>query len=120
MDGSLLSVWIPVGLTKICFSQAIFVLGDTIFDHSPPSFAFQFLDGADIRGLDLTWLRSQHAVVSHRCFLPHYSIADNIAYGNDNGACALTRREIEDAAYSAYAHEFIMALSKVSINKDDS
>ena len=89
------------------------------FNRSSPSIAFQFLDGADIRGLDLIWLRSQHAVVSQRCFLPRYSIADNIAYGNNNGACAITRREIEDAAYSAYAHEFIMALPKVS-NKGNS
>lgn len=45
--------------------------------------------------------------------MPHYSIADNISYGNDNGACAVTRQEIVDAAYSAYAHDFIMQLSKV-------
>lgn len=83
---------------------------------SPPCITFQFLDGANIRGLDLAWLRSQHAVVSHRCFLPHYSIADNIAYGSESTsrACAVTRREIKEAAYSAYAHEFIMELPKVS------
>ena len=46
--------------------------------------------------------------------MPHYSIADNIAYGNDRRTWALTRREIEDAAYSAHAHEFILKLSKVS------
>ena len=74
----------------------------------------QFLDGTDIQGLDLSWLRAQYAVVSHRCFLPQYSIADNISYGNEKRACAVTRREIEDAAYSAYAHEFIMELPKVS------
>ncbi|XP_074624425.1 ATP-dependent translocase ABCB1-like [Acropora palmata] len=71
-----------------------------------------FLDGTNLQSLDLSWLRSQIAVVSHRCFMPHYSIADNIAYGNDNRAWALTRREIEDAAYSAHAHEFILELSK--------
>ncbi|XP_068746522.1 ATP-dependent translocase ABCB1-like [Montipora capricornis] len=71
-----------------------------------------FLDRSDLRDLDLSWLRSQLAVVSHRCFMPHYSIADNISYGNDNGACAVTRQEIVDAAYSAYAHDFIMQLSK--------
>ncbi|XP_073235197.1 ATP-dependent translocase ABCB1-like [Porites lutea] len=71
-----------------------------------------FLDGTDIRGLDLSWLRAQYAVVSHRCFLPQYSIAENISYGNEKRACAVTRREIEDAAYSAYAHEFIMELPK--------
>ena len=76
--------------------------------------SLQFLDGTDIRGLDLSWLRVQYAVVSHRCFLPQYSIADNISYGNEKRACAVTRREIEDAAYSAYAHEFIMELPKVS------
>lgn len=74
----------------------------------------KYLDGADLRGLDLTWLRSHIAMVSHRCFLSHYSIADNVAYGNDNKACAVSRREIEDAAYSAYAHEFITELPKVS------
>ena len=74
----------------------------------------QFLDGTNLQSLDLSWLRSQIAVVSHRCFMPHYSIADNIAYGNDHRAWALTRREIEDAAYSAHAHEFILELRKVS------
>ncbi|CAH3182650.1 unnamed protein product [Porites lobata] len=71
-----------------------------------------FLDGTDIQGLDLSWLRAQYAVVSHRCFLPQYSIAENISYGNEKRAFAVTRREIEDAAYSAYAHEFIMELPK--------
>ncbi|XP_022791527.1 multidrug resistance protein 1-like [Stylophora pistillata] len=68
------------------------------------------LDGADIRNLDLSWLRSHHAVVSHRCFLSHYSIADNIAYGDNRRR--VTQTEIEDAAYSAYAHEFIGDLPK--------
>ena len=83
------------------------------YKHHFYIFLFQFLDGTDIRGLDLSWLRAQYAVVSHRCFLPQYSIADNISYGNENRACTVTRREIEDAAYSAYAHEFIMGLPKV-------
>lgn len=78
-------------------------------------FLLQFLDGTDISRLDLSWLRSQYAVVSHRCFLPQYSIADNISYGNEKRACAVTRGEIEDAAYSAYAHKFIMELPKVSL-----
>ena len=46
--------------------------------------------------------------------MPQYSIADNINYGNEKGAWAITRREIEDASCSAYAHEFIMELPKVS------
>ena len=49
--------------------------------------------------------------MSHRSFLPHCSIAENIAYGDNNREIA--RREIEDAAYSAYAHEFITDLTKV-------
>lgn len=56
-------------------------------------------------------MRSLHAVVSHRSFLPHCSIAENIAYGDNSRE--ITRREIEDAAYSAYAHEFITDLTKV-------
>ncbi|KAL9968128.1 hypothetical protein ACROYT_G026461 [Oculina patagonica] len=68
------------------------------------------LDGVDIRSLDLSWLRSHHAVVSHRSFLPYCSIAENIAYGDNSRE--VTRREIEDAAYSAYAHEFITNLPK--------
>ena len=81
------------------------------FERIQLSVIFQFLDGVDIRSLELSWLRSRHAVVSHRSFLPHCSIAENIAYGDNSRE--ITRREIEDAAYSAYAHEFITNLIKV-------
>ncbi|KAJ7390051.1 Multidrug resistance protein 1 [Desmophyllum pertusum] len=50
------------------------------------------LDGVGLRSLDLSWLRSHHAVVSHRSFLPHCSIAENIAYG-DNSRVVTRRRD---------------------------
>ena len=69
------------------------------------------MDGRDLRSLDLRWLRQQVAVVSPRSFLPHHTVGKNIAYGDNTRT--LTRQSIEDAAYSANAHYFIMRLPKV-------
>ena len=64
-------------------------------------------DGIDIRELSLDDLRSQIAMVPQQPVLFTGTVADNIRYGKPNASPA----EIEAAARSAYAHEFIERLS---------
>jgi ATP-binding cassette subfamily B protein/subfamily B ATP-binding cassette protein MsbA len=64
------------------------------------------LDGQDARGVKLASLRSQVAVVLQEPFLFPLSVADNIAYGRPGAA----RKEIEEAARAANAHDFIARL----------
>ncbi len=63
------------------------------------------LDGIDIRDYQLENLRQQFAVVSQHPVLFNDSIAHNIAYGQHHEA--ISRKQIEEAARSAYAWEFI-------------
>ncbi len=62
------------------------------------------LDGRDLRDITLYSLREQISVVLQDVFLFNGSIAENIAYGNENA----TRAEIIAAAKIARAHDFIM------------
>jgi ABC-type multidrug transport system fused ATPase/permease subunit len=64
------------------------------------------LDGVDLRDLSLRHLRSQIGVVSQNVLLFNASVAYNIGYGR----YAATREQIEQAARSANAHEFVSAL----------
>jgi len=64
------------------------------------------LDGTDIRAVSLKSLRSQIALVSQDVLLFNATIADNIAYG----LAGATQAQIEAAARSARAHDFIAAL----------
>jgi ATP-binding cassette, subfamily B, bacterial len=73
--------------------------------HDPAS-GYVALDGRDIRGLDLEWLRGQMAVVLQDPFVFDASIRDNIAFGRLDA----TDDEIIDAARRAGAHAFITQL----------
>src|SRR5687768_13869817 len=64
------------------------------------------IDGQDIRELTTTDLRSQMAIVSQEIILFDQSVAENIACGRPGAS----RAEIEAAAESAFAHEFIQKL----------
>lgn len=64
------------------------------------------LDGTDIRTVRLKSLRSQIALVSQDVLLFNATIADNIAYG----LAGATQAQIEAAARSARAHDFIAGL----------
>jgi ATP-binding cassette subfamily B protein len=62
------------------------------------------LDGADVRELDVEWMRRQIGAVAHEQVLFSGSIADNVRYGRldaDDDA-------VEAAARAANAHEFVM------------
>ncbi|MEE9614641.1 MAG: lipid A export permease/ATP-binding protein MsbA [Thermodesulfobacteriota bacterium] len=65
-----------------------------------------FIDGTDIRDIDLTSLRSQVAMVSQQVVLFNDTVRANIAYGDPE-------RRMEDiraAALAANAHDFISKL----------
>jgi ABC-type multidrug transport system fused ATPase/permease subunit len=64
------------------------------------------MDGIDLRQLDLTQFRKQLGIVSQETLLLHSTVRENIAYGNPQATVA----DIESAAKSAYAHEFIQQL----------
>jgi ATP-binding cassette subfamily B protein len=64
------------------------------------------LDGADVRGVSVSSLRSAIAVVSDDPFLFSASVAENIAYARPDAAL----QEIEAAARAAQAYEFIERL----------
>ena len=63
------------------------------------------IDGQDIRCVTVASLRDSTALVTQEPFLFDESIADNIACGKPGA----TREEIEAAARTAAAHDFIMA-----------
>jgi ATP-binding cassette subfamily B protein/subfamily B ATP-binding cassette protein MsbA len=66
------------------------------------------IDGHDVRDVQIESLRQQIAVVLQDPFLFPVSIAENIAFGRPEAA----RSEIEAAARTANAHEFISALPR--------
>ncbi|MDX2264680.1 MAG: ABC transporter transmembrane domain-containing protein [Hyphomicrobiales bacterium] len=64
------------------------------------------MDGVDLRAADLAALRGRIALVSQDNVIFSGSVADNIGYG----ASAPTPRQIERAAKTAFAHDFIEKL----------
>jgi len=65
-----------------------------------------YIDGADVRSVDLLSLRHQIATVSDDPFLFSASVRDNIAYARPDA----TQEEVEDAARAAQADSFIRGL----------
>jgi len=66
------------------------------------------IDGIDVKEWNLDHLRRQISIIEQDVFLFSRSIAENISFGN-SGA---TQAEIEAAARSAQAHEFIMSFQE--------
>ncbi|MGO4197653.1 ABC transporter ATP-binding protein [Rhizobium sp. YAF28] len=66
------------------------------------------IDGQDIAQVKQSSLRGQIAIVQQEPILFHRTLAENIAYGRPNAS----RREIEQAAKQANAHDFIIDLPK--------
>jgi len=66
------------------------------------------VDGQDVRQLDWNSYQRLLGIVEQDVFMFDGTVYDNIAYGR-RGA---TREEIEDAAWQANAHEFIVRLSQ--------
>jgi subfamily B ATP-binding cassette protein MsbA len=82
-------------------------LVDLIPRFYEPSAGRIMLDCVDTREIALTSLRSLTGIVSQDTVLFNDSVRNNIAYG---AAGKYTQEQIEAAARSANAHEFIMAL----------
>ena len=72
-----------------------------------------FLDGHDIKVLNLRWLRSMMGLVQQEPALFNLSIRDNIAYGDNSRT--VTQEEIETAARMANIHDLIVALPQVCL-----
>ena len=69
-----------------------------------PQFGQITLDNIPLPQLDLQWLRDRVGVVAQEPFLFATSLIDNIRYGKPSA----TSEEVELAARSANAHEFIL------------
>lgn len=65
-----------------------------------------YIDDHDIKSINISWLRSNMAVVGQEPVLFATSIEDNIRYGRTDA----TSKEIQDAARASGVHEFIMRL----------
>jgi ATP-binding cassette subfamily B protein/subfamily B ATP-binding cassette protein MsbA len=65
-----------------------------------------FVDGQDIRTVNLRSLRRQIGIVTQDTFLFDGTIYQNIAYGRPRA----TREQVEEAARQAHAHDFITTL----------
>ena len=76
-----------------------------------PTFGDLQLDGKELCGLKLSWLRQQISLVSQEPVLFDMSIADNIRYGANFRE--VTDEEIQEAAKSANIHDFILTLPEV-------
>lgn len=72
--------------------------------YDPNEGVVEFM-GTDLKSLNVAWYRSQLAYVGQEPTLFNMTIAENIAFGIEGGA---TRKEIEEAARQANAHDFIM------------
>jgi len=71
-----------------------------------PSSGTVLWDGVDLRDAKLKSLRRQLALVTQETVLFNDTVRYNITYGNPNA----TQEEIEDAARTAFAHDFILEL----------
>ncbi|XP_060590153.1 ATP-dependent translocase ABCB1-like isoform X2 [Ruditapes philippinarum] len=67
-----------------------------------------YLDGNNLKDLNLKWLRSQIGIVSQEPILFDRSIGENIAYGDNSRK--VTMDEIIEAARKANIHQFISSL----------
>ena len=65
------------------------------------------IDGVDLRDWNLTSLRSQIATIEQDVFLFSLPVADNIAFARPGAS----RRDLETAARTATAHDFIAAFT---------
>ncbi|CAG8709376.1 6853_t:CDS:2 [Cetraspora pellucida] len=80
-----------------------------------PIFGGVFLDGRDIKSLNLTWLRRQISLVNQEPVLFNTTIAENVSYGlvssiYENLSDNAKREMIENACKMANAHDFIINL----------
>lgn len=68
------------------------------------------IDGCDIKQFNISWLRSNIALVGQEPILFSTTIGENIRYGKPDA----TDKEVENAAKDSGAHDFISRLPNVS------
>ena len=83
----------------------------TMIRYPTTLFNLQSIDRMNVKSLNIKWLRSQIGIVSQEPVLFSYSIAENIAYGDNTRTVSL--EEVEAAAKAANIHSFINTLPKV-------
>ena len=66
------------------------------------------IDGVDVKDWNLEALRKQISIIEQDIFLFSNSVAENIAFGKPDAS----QEEIEEAARSAQAHEFILSFKE--------
>jgi ATP-binding cassette subfamily B protein/subfamily B ATP-binding cassette protein MsbA len=71
-----------------------------------PDHGSVFIDGLELRSVNLRSLRQQIGLVTQDTFLFDDTVANNIAYGSRHA----TKEMIEEAARRAHAHDFIVAM----------
>ncbi|MGH7458831.1 MAG: ABC transporter ATP-binding protein [Longimicrobiaceae bacterium] len=81
-------------------------LADLLPRFHDPTSGRVTLDGTDLRDLKLKPLRSLFGIVSQETVIFHDTVCANLAYG----VRSATRRQVEEAARAAHAHDFISAL----------
>jgi len=81
-------------------------LADLLLGLYDPTEGRILVDGADLRGLDLMEWRANIGVVDQEVLLLNTSVLNNITFSQK----VYTRKDAENAAKAAYAHEFICAL----------
>jgi ATP-binding cassette subfamily B protein/subfamily B ATP-binding cassette protein MsbA len=81
-------------------------LASLILRFYDPQKGAVFLDGRDLKDLDVGWLRGQVALVLQEPILFSATIGENIGFGR----AGATSQEIEAAARNAQIHDFIRTL----------
>ncbi len=97
--GQMIALVGPTGVGKTTVSALIARFYD-------PDSGKILMDGIDIKDITLESLRNQLSIVLQDVFLFNGTIAENIAYGCHDS----TQEQIEEAAKTAYIHEYIMSL----------
>lgn len=80
--------------------------------HPQCAFLHQMLDNKNAKDLNIHWLRSQIGIVSQEPVLFDCTLAENIAYGDNNRTVSM--EEIHAAAKAANIHSFIEDLPQVT------
>lgn len=86
-----------------CGKSSLLALVPRLFDPPPGTV---FLDGRDVRTLDLDWLRRQIAVAPQDPFLFSATVAENIAYGVERADQAAIERASLTAHLDGDVREF--------------